>query len=427
MFGSANSEARPMSRRVTASLLGAMSWLGASELQAQARQCVASGAGGELGAKTSASAEIALTWRDGPNFLFVDAGPGMLSVVCAAPAVAHPALRDLVTTALRQRGLDPQVAVVLGTQPIGCDPLFYLPISNDVQGLGYDHVESAQLFDESPQSRLEGIAFLNDFAYWKQHPDEFATAFNHELAHRWGARVQVSHPDLQENALLGRQAQHWSYFLDSGGSPLEGNRWQEGEDGRYVAVPTAPGGVFSPLDLYLMGVLAPEEVPPFRLLLPRALDELHDCFGHALNVASPPQFCEAQSIQARAVELTFADVLAVEGPRVPAPKRQHATLDVAFLVVLSAEEELERTECEALTSVLPKRTASFSQASGGRVRLDNVTQLGGACEETTHRARPGAESGCDATPAGGASAWPWAVAVWIAAGGWLHRRRRAGA
>src|SRR3569833_3160005 len=85
-------------------------------------------------------------------------------------------------------GLVPRLVVVLATQPLICGDLFYLPLANDVRGIGYQHEPSGELFDQTPDSRLEGMAFLNDFPYWQAHPAEFQNAFDHEVGHRWGAR-----------------------------------------------------------------------------------------------------------------------------------------------------------------------------------------------------------------------------------------------
>jgi hypothetical protein len=60
---------------------------------------------------------------------------------------------------------------------------------------------------------------------------------------------------------------HWSFFLDTGGSPLEGNAWElAGHD--YRTVTDATSGEFSALDLYLMGAAEAAEVDPMLLLRP---------------------------------------------------------------------------------------------------------------------------------------------------------------
>ena len=38
---------------------------------------------------------------------------------------------------------------------------------------------------------------------------------------------------IELNDMLGRQFSHWSYFMHTGGSVLEGNRWRDNGDGTF--------------------------------------------------------------------------------------------------------------------------------------------------------------------------------------------------
>lgn len=316
--------------------------------------------------------EIAL--RDAPSFVLAEGVDGRAHAACLPGAPGEGLLAEAVQQTLAAAEVDPTIAIVLTSAPLLCGSLFYVPIANDVRGIGYQHEDGREIFDDSPNSKLEGIAFLNDWPYWRERPAEFATAFLHEVGHRWGARVHAEIDGHDSAELLGRQRQHWSYFTDTAGSPLEGNRIRELGAGRYEASTPLGTSAFSQLDLYLMGVLPAEEVEPFALL--RAdVAELRDCKDVSLGSASPPQFCEPLELQAERVEITIEDILAAEGPRAPAPEATPRVLEVAVLVLSSnAQQPLQTRDCSELSDAIDEHIAAFAEATHGRIQLKNVTR-----------------------------------------------------
>ena len=331
----------------------------------------------------------------GPSFLLLPDAGALAEAACAPQTVANTVLIDVVERLREKTGLDPQIAVVLSTAPLTCASLYYVSVANDTRGIGYQHEDPREIFDDSPHSRLEGVAFLNDFPYWESRPDEFARAFAHEVGHRFGARVHVQAAGLPRDALLGRQGFHWSYFLDSGGSPLEGNRWTRADGALRAETPLRPAG-FSDLDLYLMGVLPSERVAPATLFRAE-VGPAPDCLGRAVTAASPPQTCGALGFAATPVPLTVEDVIAAEGPRVPAADAGPKTLDVAFIVLEAGAADANAASCRALSSALEERRREFEHATGGRVSLRNLTQSGKSCDDwppPTANDSPEAQGGC---------------------------------
>jgi len=317
----------------------------------------------------------------GPGFALLPDAAALGSLACGPHAIAGPALTSLALEAEDSLGVDAQLVVVLGSAPFGCSNLYYLPLANDVRGIGYRHAEPREVFDLTPEHRLEGIAFLNDWPYWRTHPAEFASAFDHELGHRFGARVHTLVEGRPSPALLGRDLEHWSYFFSTSGSPLEGNVWLERGPGFISDTPPYPVS-FSPLDLYLMGVLPAENVPAARLLLaPQTADEpALDCAGLPLAASSPPQTCEPRELTAQATRVSIEDIIAVEGQREPPAEAVTRSLDVLPLVIESGAP-LGAEDCEALQHSLRERFAGFADASGGRVLLRNVLGEDVGCDE----------------------------------------------
>lgn len=359
----------------------------------------------------------------GPSFTYVPSVSGLAEAACTSRAIARAALYDVVEKVRKQTGQDAQIAILFAGDSLACDDLFYLPIANDVRGIGYQHQDERELFDDSPDSLLEGIVFLGDVVYWQSHRDEFARAFNHELGHRWGARVHVVHDQLVPGALLGREEQHWSYFVDSAGSALEGNRWLAGSEGSFTSATSLAEGAFSPLDLYLMGVLPAQEVPAFTLLVP-AEDALgDDCKEQLVSSSSPPQWCGPKSVRATGLRLTIDDVIAAEGPREPlafTPREVTASV----IVLASGRARFDAERCAVFHASLQERFAAFAEASAGRLRLRNLSESDSDCSAFAAPTREpvAPDAGCQLVPGGPSAFSSW---LWLAAIAWTRRRTHA--
>jgi hypothetical protein len=65
--------------------------------------------------------------------------------------------------------------------------------------------------------------------------------------------------------MLGRSEAHWNFYMHTDGSPVEGHRWLDKGGGDFEAV-KLDKYQFSDLDLYLMGLMAPEEVQPWFVI-----------------------------------------------------------------------------------------------------------------------------------------------------------------
>jgi len=316
----------------------------------------------------------------GPGFVLVRGGLAVAEAACAAQPIATAALSDTVQRVERALGVDAPLAIVLSSTPPSCNSIYYTPLANDVRGIGYGHDDGRELFDDTPDSGLEGVAFLNDWPYWRAHAEEFESAFHHEVAHRWGARVQAKIDGVASDELLGRGLAHWSYFLDTAGSPHEGNVWVPDDLGQHSETP-AHGSQFSPLDLYLMGVGLPEEVQPFQLLRNARVPGL-DCRGKPVSAASPPQSCVSLEATGQPSRIAIEDILAVEGPRQPAPSHAARGLSALVIVLDGMPAPFDAATCREFSSVLAQRFADFRAATVGRLQLEPALAGQGDCDET---------------------------------------------
>lgn len=139
-------------------------------------------------------------------------------------------------------------------------------IQNAVTGIGVDRFDVAAEYGSG--GRLESFVLMDDIG---KYPEDLNLVFlggesalsimGQEVGHRWLAQAVFQDGSSVSRELLGRDEVHWSFFMDTDGSHLEGNTIQDLGGGRFL---TAETGVrYCPLDQYLMGVRPPDEVPPF--------------------------------------------------------------------------------------------------------------------------------------------------------------------
>lgn len=124
-------------------------------------------------------------------------------------------------------------------------------------------------------------------------------------------------PMLTVNQLLGRQTAHWSYFVHTEGSPMEGNNWNEIMPGVFRS--GRPTFKFTPMDLYIMGMLAPEDVPPTYIIANPDVATQRDRNGQRINAGSTPELGDRViTIRGTRVPFGMEDIIRANGPRIPA-------------------------------------------------------------------------------------------------------------
>ncbi|HEY6011349.1 MAG TPA: hypothetical protein VIX18_07770, partial [Nitrospirota bacterium] len=201
---------------------------------------------------------------------------------------------------------------------------FYLGVMNDTLGLGKEPFNNSFAFGSA---RLQGVIDMGNLTTIASDPldprfNETLYILSHELMHRWGAHVRFKNPDGSDNtALLGKDQDHWSYLLNSGGSLLYGNAWQDNKNGTFTSTtPQNQMKFYSPLDLYLMGMIDKSRVPPMLLIENPSLD--------------PARLPEAGvTISGTARTVTINDIIAAVGERVPDAASSQKSFKTAFIYI----------------------------------------------------------------------------------------------
>jgi MYXO-CTERM domain-containing protein len=304
---------------------------------------------------------------------------------------------ELALAELYQVLPDEFLFVVLFTSfETGVGAFFYAPLANGDVGIGQP------TFDETGPSPLEGLVFMND---WKSFDQIFPpgtplsikegfsrSVFNQEAGHRWAVNTDVG-PGVGDGMLeilLGRDRSHWSYFMETGGSPLEGNAWRDNGDGTFTTRTDATRYQYADLDLYLMGLIPAEQVAPWFAIGSPQTNGAFDITGSPINPASPPQIFDPQTIQGVRVDFGIEEVVTRLGPRVPAAGAAPNRWRTAFVMLAGRTSPLtpqQRVEFEAMVDSYAE---GFAGGTGNRGALDYrlmgqpmLAPIGAACTLAT--------------------------------------------
>lgn len=265
---------------------------------------------------------------------------------------------------------DYDMLVLWGGPEFTPESFYYKPIQNDVPGIGYRHT-GPELFDHSTAygstGRLQGIIWMG--GGWMTNaelaggPDSVLGILAQETAHRWCSRVHFADENGKHTSgeLLGLPG-HWSWFLDTGFSPMEGNRWESLGDDLYRAAPV-DRVAFCPLDLYLMGLLLADQVSPLRLLKQVRTP------GEANSGAFTPYARRSISeviVQADPVEITIDQIIAAEGLRDPATGFTAEHIAQTWILVDHDNNPIPGEARSRLQSLSRDYSDFFNEASGGR-------------------------------------------------------------
>ncbi len=239
-------------------------------------------------------------------------------------------------------------------------------VRNTVLGYGVDRLDNGVIFG-SP-GRLQAAMNMGPIEQYPSDPyglmparsgtgDTGLSVLGHEAGHRFLAWTSVR-DDNGVGIMWGRSNVHWSFNFNSEASVDEGNRIRDNGVGvtpRFTTTATAEG--YSPLDQYLFGLRAPEDVPPVFAVLDSNLPN-----------ASAPR--SGVGINGRRFDISVQDVIAVAGARVPDAAVAQRNFRFAFVLVESA---MAPASAEAIALVARYRsqwTSYWNQITGGRSTAD---------------------------------------------------------
>jgi len=254
---------------------------------------------------------------------------------------------------------------------------YYMPLANDVRGIGTDRLPPYRELYDDTEGNLQGTIFMNNWqAYLGQNAVLGREVFLQEIGHRWGAFVYFDKGDGPSDALLGRDLAHWSYWMQSANSALEGNDWRDNADGSFSTLTSGFRIGYSPLDRYLMGIATPEQVEPFFYIDTPDVGDARDARGARVNPASPPENAgQLRTFAGTRVDVTIEDVMAAAGSRRPSARNARREWRMATVLVLREGGTISDERLELVDQLVDTWRGLFEQETGWEMNL--ITALDG--------------------------------------------------
>lgn len=311
-------------------------------------------------------------------------------VLDLGPAGVEPRALAISRAFYEQHGDDFDQLVVLTDFPAslagGVAAGLFVPVSNHVQGIGADlEGQYPELFDYTERygsaGRLGGLVMLGDVLEMPTNLRDpsynqgvsVLGLLGQETLHQYGAFVAYVHQGERHTDLVGRARAHWSFFLHSGGSDLEGNRW-EAEPGGSWYRSGEPGGRFNQLDQYLMGLRSASEVEEAFFLLRQRQEVIPE---HVSGASGP---FEGARVRAEALPITVDMIRQAHGPRVPDASEAARGWRQAFVLLSQGPGPAQEEALVRLEQLRQAWSHYFYEASEhrGRVRtrLDGLEDMG---------------------------------------------------
>lgn len=217
----------------------------------------------------------------------------------------------------------------------------------------------SRLFDESGTE--------NDGTHWTNfaHGVKFLA---HECTHRWGLDLSFQNPVTGKEEKLTDNVGHWREGLDTaalfpvwdmflnrqqaGGSVMGGYSWKQNPDGTFSPslYPFQVPGGYSALDLYIMGMLPADKVPPTTLL-----EDLKDLGSNRFQGTNVP--------------VRIEDVLKVMGQRRPASADAQKVFRMTFYLAHEPGRDADPAMLERAQQLSAIVANYFPKATGGAMKV----------------------------------------------------------
>ena len=228
---------------------------------------------------------------------------------------------------------------------------WYQPIFNDTQGIGLGPFDQRSGYGSNI---LQGIMFLNQghFSLWRY-------VMLQEQGHRWAsfARYKDSqNGPLRTDHLLGGSG-HWELNMDDDTSPMDYDTFdwvRNGPNFNRLALSSEERS-YCDLDLYLMGLIGPDDVKDFFLL-------------------SNTTFISGNLYSGNSKTLNIQNVTWAEGDRVPNVSTSQKSFKNAF-VVLTGDASASRGLVNTVDSLRVRFQDDFFQATRGIGTVDTTLRV----------------------------------------------------
>lgn len=239
-------------------------------------------------------------------------------------------------------------------------------VANRIQGIGVGSFDVSREFGSG--GALSSIAYMDFIGKYLDDPAARVTGENstlgligHESGHRWLVALRFLGADGRgSGAWLGRDDAHWSFFMDSDASFVEGNDIENLGGGAFRTVAAVER--YSALDQYAMGLRTEAEVPPvFYVESPTNVAGDRDR-------SSSPRVGVTFNGTARTV--LIQDVVGLLGERLPRSAESPRVHRQAFVYVVSNGTTYDPAAVAKLDRFRREWEPYFLRATDNRMRVE---------------------------------------------------------
>ena len=248
---------------------------------------------------------------------------------------------------------------------------YQINVANAIRGIGLPIYTIPFDFESDELSSIVVMEWLDKYSddLTVKVKDENTTmsVLGHETGHRWLAFMEFSdHNRERSESLLGRQKAHWSFFVDSDASVMEGNDIEDLGGGQFETV--AAVRRYSALDQYVMGLRHDYEVPAFFWV------ESPSGVSPLVSSTASPEVGVTFSGTRR--DVLIEDIIEIEGPRVPSADESPRVHRQAFIYVVGLDREADAEDLEKLDTIRLQWERFFRDATEGRMRVETRLRPG---------------------------------------------------
>jgi hypothetical protein len=242
-------------------------------------------------------------------------------------------------------------------------------IANEIRGIGLDVFDASRDFGSA--GRLRSYTVMDWIGKYPETPTQTFLGENNtlslmgqEVGHRWLAFLEFrDHNGARSEALLGRDAAHWSFFFDSDASCMEGNDIEDLGGGSFRTVASVER--YSRLDLYAMGLVADSDVPPFFYV------ESPVNVNPSRDAESAPRV--GVTFNGTRRDVLIQDVIAIHGPRNPSAAQSPRVHRQAFVLLVGQGRSVDNAHVAKIDRIRREWENFFFQATERRMQA--VTTL----------------------------------------------------
>lgn len=254
-------------------------------------------------------------------------------------------------------------------QPLIRDAFAYeVTVANEIRGIGQDIYDLSRQLGSA--GRLRSLVVMDWLGKYPNDPaakflgeNNTLSVLGQESGHRWLAYLSFrDRTGARSDALLGRDLAHWSFFLNSDASVMEGNAIEDQGGGQFRT--TGAVSRYSRLDQYAMGLVPPSSVPTFFYV--------ENPTGSSKAAESAPQI--GVSFTGTRRDVLIDDVIAVMGTRTPASADSPRTHRQAFIYIVSNGRTADPAQISKLDRIRQDWTSFFLSATENRMTLNTRLQ-----------------------------------------------------